>query len=508
MSETAQQRYSKLYNSLSFDNQLIHVGLLLKRAANSWPEKTYVICNDEKISYKELYYRSTYLAKQLQSYGVKKNDRVIILWENSIEFYIAYFATWHIGAIVAPLNVFLTEYEVTHIIEDAEPSLILVSETQRDKIKSNKKSVPIISEINRKTKVSLDHEIPVVDRNLDDTAAILYTSGTTGFPKGVMLSSRNIIVNTIQGISHLEFSSEDSVFCALPLFHSLPQNTCLWSTAVIGATAIISPKIARKNLIEGLKYQPTVIVAVPALYGLFCKMRDIDFPNVRYFFSGGDALSDKIRSYFSLIYRRKLCNGYGLTETSPFICVDTDDYIQQTNTVGKSFVGIKCSIRNDKNEELPQGSIGVLWVKGENVMQGYYKAPELTREVLKDGWFNTGDLAYVDENGKIVLAGREKDLIIHKGLNIYPQEIENILLSHPKVIHAGVIGIRENDEEFPIAFVASDEKKHEKLAEQLYELCKRNLAPYKIPTKFIIKKILPLTTTGKVDKKKLKEEYE
>lgn len=514
---TEQQRFNELYQEFcidnNLDNNLIDASLLLPKAVNNWPDNIAVICQDKSITYKELYDRSLIIANKLHKLGVKQNDRVIVFYENSIEFYIAYFAVWNIGAIVTPLNVFLSTQELEHIIKDSKPSAIIISPSLISRLDTSSldKLPPLISDLTNNTNnniTEINNIITInITRSIDDTAAILYTSGTTGFPKGVMLSSRNIIVNALQAISRFEIEAQERVYCALPLFHSLPQNICLWTCTAVGATAIIVPKIDRKNLLTGLKYKPTIVVAVPALYGLFCIMKTIEFGPVRYFFSGGDALSDKTRMYFELIYRRKICNGYGLTETSPFISVDIDDFAQATSNVGRPFIGIDCSFRDENNNEVAPGSIGTLWVKGDNIMRGYYNAQQATDAILKDGWLNTGDLAYLDKNGKIVLAGRARDLIINKGIKIYPQEIENVLLSHHSVLQAGVVGIEHNQEEIPVAFIASKEQDYPALISGLKQLCKRNLASYKIPREFIVKKDLPLTATGKVDKKRLKAEY-
>jgi long-chain acyl-CoA synthetase len=503
------QRYQTLYQSLTQDGEGLQVNTLLRRAAKKWPENTILICNDEHITYKELYQRSIVMAERLIAMGVHQGDRVLIFYENSIEFYIAYFAVWEIGAIVAPLNVYLHEAEFLHIVDDAQPKVLIISSHLLQKITSRSLDTlpPIISEIDKTS--PLPTKLPslaIPPRDTDAIATILYTSGTTGFPKGVMLSSRNIIINAIQGIARLEVTEQDRVFCPLPLFHSLPQNVCVWANTVLGATAITVSKIDRTSLLKGISHKPTVVIAVPALYGLFCMMKTIEFGKVKYFFSGGDALSDKVRSFFGLIYRRKIGNGYGLTETSPFLCADADDYTQPTNTVGKPFIGVSCSIRNEQNKEVPQGDVGILWVKGDNIMLGYYNAPEATANVLQDGWLNTGDLAYIDKNGKVVLAGRERDLIVNKGIKIYPQEVENVLLSHPEVVQAGVIGVKEDDEEIPVAFVASRTSNPQALIKDLEALCRRTLAFYKVPRKFIVKRELPVTTTGKVDKKILRAE--
>ena len=278
---------------------------------------------------------------------------------------------------------------------------------------------------------------------------------------------------------------------------------------VAGATAIIVPKIDRRSLMKGISHKPTLIVAVPALYGLFCMLRKLKFGSVKYFIAGGDALSDKIRAMFALVYGRKIGNGYGLTETSPFVSVDFDDYTKPTNTIGKPFPGIRYAIRDKEGTDLPQGQIGILWLAGDNIMKGYYKAPEATAEVIKDGWLNTGDLGYLTKDGKVVLAGRERDLISNKGLKIYPQEVENVILSYPSVLQVGVIGVKDNDDEIPIAYIGTKEpdEKHDELIKALRNLCQRNLAAYKVPRQFYIRRSLPVTTTGKVDKKVLRAEH-
>ena len=228
---------------------------------------------------------------------------------------------------------------------------------------------------------------------------------------------------------------------------------------------------------------------------------------MRYCISGGDALPDKIRAAFELVYRRKICNGYGMTETSPFIAADFDDELKPTNTVGTPALGIECSLRDEEGKDVGAGQIGILWIKGQNVMLGYYNAPEQTNAILKDGWLNTGDFAYFDQKGRIVMAGRHKDVLSSKGIKIYPQEIENIIMLHPAVLFVGVIGVpEENVGEVPVAFVSLREHV-ENIEQQLKKLCIEHLAAYKIPKKFIVVKDMPVTSLGKVDKKRLRVEY-
>jgi long-chain acyl-CoA synthetase len=309
-------------------------------------------------------------------------------------------------------------------------------------------------------------------------------------------------------MSRIDVSTNDSIFAALPLFHSFAQLCCVWGSFFLGGTAIVVPKIERKLLLQGLQYKPTIMMGVPALYGLFCLMKNAPFPAVRYFVTGGDAMPDKIRSSFEIIYRRRICNGFGLTETSPLVAANLDDELLPANTVGRPSIGMECQIRTENGDAVDARVDGVLWVKGDNVMLGYYNAPEQTAQVLQDGWFNTGDRAYFDDEGRLVITGREKDLIIHKGFNIYPQEIENILSMHPAVMRVGVVGKEDVDVgQVPVAFVSLREKGSETIEVELMKLCKQHLASYKIPKQIIILEEMPVTSLSKVDKKRLRKEY-
>jgi long-chain acyl-CoA synthetase len=509
-----QKRYEQYYKEIITQDNVTYAGSMLKRAFHKWPDRIAYICGDDSISYKNLYMSASHISQQLRNNDVAPGDKVVLLYENSIDFFIAYFGIWQAGCIVVPLNVFLQENEVEKLIDNTDPRALIVSSKLKEKLGKHKDSKNYIrlshDDIKQaRSENKLPENYDITTRDADDMAALLYTSGTTGFPKGVMLSSTNIIINVIQGVSrfHEKIEDGDRVYCALPLFHSLPQNLCVWSTTLTGSTAIIVEHITRKSLLKGLEYKPKMIVAVPSLYGLFCMMKTAPFDSVKYFVSGGDALSDKIRALFGLLYRRKICNGYGLTETSPFISIDINDHNKTTSNVGKPLYGVSCKITDENGIKKYQGEVGILWLKGKNIMKGYYKNKEATQEVIKDGWFYTGDLAYINEREEIIIAGRHKDLIISKGINIYPQEIENVLSTHNSVIQSAVVGDEDkNGNEYPVAFVSTRSDQKEELSETLIKLCKRNLASYKIPRKIIVRKDLPLTSTGKVDKKELVKE--
>ncbi len=503
-------QFNDLRRSITSDGNELYVGRLLQRAAQLFPDRVALIHQDIQLTYQELYLRACRTSALLQERGVKVADRVVLCCENSLEFYVAYYGIWQIGAVVVPLNTFLRHAELAHILADANPVCVVTSAEFKPLFESAGVTLPPVlmtdelpmrATVDRSWDQNIHHEL---DRN--QMAALLYTSGTTGMPKGVMLSSRAIMANIMQSIIRLDFSQQERVFGVLPLFHAFAQFACVWAPLFVGACVILVSKIERRFIIAGFEHKPTIVLGVPALFGLFCLMKTVPFDSVKYCISGGDALSDKIRAYFGLLYRRRIASGYGLTETCPVLSFTIEDEAMSTGTVGYLLAGIASSVRNEQAVEVPYGSIGELWVKCENLMLGYYNDVQATNKVIQDGWFNTGDLVYFDEKGRLVISGRTKDLLIHKGFNIYPQEVENVIMSHPNVLNVGVVGKQDHDVgDIPIAYVQL-RSADQKCAQQLKQLCQEHLAAYKIPKIFVCDtNPLPTTATGKVDKKQLRK---
>jgi long-chain acyl-CoA synthetase len=305
----------------------------------------------------------------------------------------------------------------------------------------------------------------------------------------------------------LGMSTNERFFCVLPLFHVFAQNTCLWLPVMIGSSVIIVQRIDRSLIMSGLRKKPTIFFGMPALYGLLCLMKTAPLDSIKIFVSGADMLPAKISSLFSIVYGRKICPGYGLSEAAPVVAVNHENQCASTIEVGYPVAAMECQIRDDEGRPLGAHTIGTLWLKGDNVMMGYYKAPHLTDQVVQDGWLNTGDVASIDNEGRLSIHGRTKDVIIHKGFNIYPAEVENVLLMHPAIIKAAVIGFEEQTTgQVPVAFVACKSPKPA-LEHELRALCKHNLAPYKIPRTFVCLEDLPINATGKVDKKQLRARH-
>ncbi len=497
--------YQELRQSVTKDGNFIYSGTMLHESAQRNPTHVALLTPEQTIDYQTLAAQANRISNYFTKQRFSPRSKIILLCENVPTYFSVYYGIWQTGAIIVPINTFLTEHELIHILNDSEPEAICVSRKMQDKILQHAGDTPVyIVEELLSLSANQSPNFTPITLEPDEVSAILYTSGTTGLPKGVMLSSKNIMTNIMQAAHALQTSFDQRILALLPLFHSYMQNMCVWSAILVGASIIVAPRLDRSSILAGLKLKPTVILGIPGLYGLFCLMKNLDFSSIQYFVSGGDALPDKIRQAFELIYRRKISNGYGLTETSPSISAQLEDCYTGTNTVGKPMLDIQISLRDENNKEVSKGGIGQLWVKGDNIMLGYFNAPEATDAIIKDGWLNTGDLARFDSRGNLVICGREKDLIVNKGIKIYPQEIENVLMGHAEVTAAGVVGLKVENEEVPVAFVAV-RNPSEQLAQELREWCQHRLAPYKVPKIVYCEKELPMTTTGKVDKKVLRK---
>jgi len=511
--------YERIREEWMDAGRLRGVNHLLWRAVAKYSSKEALIAPDRTLTYNQWWYYTLIIADWLMVREVTQASRVVLYVPNSIEFYCAYFAVWHIGGVVVPLNVYLHAREIAGILDDAEPTVIITVMSLQDQLEAALAHTACKAAV-----IVLDHylwefsydaadsarrmqALPLALRGVEEPAVILYTSGSTGVPKGVVLSGKNVLSNTIQVRARFErvlgSSHNERFFAILPLFHAFSQNASMWLPVMVGATIITVPKIERRAIVQGLARKPTIFFGFPALYGLLVMMRNAPLNSIKLFVSGADALPDKIRMAFSLVYGRKICSGYGLTEASPVIAVDGFGQDNPTNMVGNPLMGISCQIRDADGALLPAGSVGTLWVHGDNIMTGYYNAPALTAEVLQQGWLNTGDLATMDLYGAITIAGRSKDLIINKGFNIYPQEVENVLLRHPAVFKAAVVAKDEEGGQVPIAYVALREGTRAAPAD-IAAFCRENLAAYKVPRVVNCLNDLPMTATGKIDKVKLR----
>jgi long-chain acyl-CoA synthetase len=354
----------------------------------------------------------------------------------------------------------------------------------------------------------------------DDLAVILYTSGTTGFPKGAMLTNSNLISNAYDSSQVINVSCRDSVICILPLFHSFAATVCMNLPLLVGAKVVImkSLKPFKRILRAVRKNRVTIFVGIPSIYNI---LRGVKLPRIfdtaliklfnplRLCISGAAALPAQTFIAFEKKFRTPLLEGYGLTEASPVVTLNPLKGKRKPGSIGISLSrNIELKIVDEHDAELQVGQIGELLVKGSGVMQGYYKQKEATAETIKDDWLYTGDMAKFDDEGYVYIAGRKKEMVNVRGLNVYPREIEEVIYQNPKIKEAAVIGIAdEHKGEVPKGFVVL--KDQETATEhEILQYLRERLAPYKIPKYIEFRASLPKNTTGKILKRLLKDEEE
>jgi len=496
---------------------------MLHQTIEKYPRRKAVISKGT-VNYREFGEQVNRLAHALMNLNVIKGSRVGLLLSNSLEFMYAYFGTLSIGAVVVPLNTFLQPAEIEYILRDCKLDVLIIHDHFR----------PIISALSQGlvrhiiTVSSQSHEggllwqhivqqepVTRAHRKIDpeDMAVILYTSGTTGHPKGVVLTHRNLLVNVASCCQAIQIKAKDRFLLILPLFHAFTCTVCMLIPFFVGGSIILLSKIERQQLKKALIWKrPTILVGIPQLYNMLAQypyFRALRWLNpLRLCISGAAPLSMETLEKFELKFKLPLLEGYGLSEASPVVSLNPPDKNRKPSSVGRPLPGVEVKVLDSEENELPPNTPGELAVKGGNVMQGYFHLPEETKKVIRGEWLLTGDMGRIDEDGFIYLVDRKKDMLLVKGLNVYPREIEELLNSHPKIQESAVIGLPAGIKgEIPKAFIILKEK--ETLTEsEVKDFCKKNLAAYKIPKFIEFRTSLPKTPTGKILKKNLRQEEE
>jgi len=502
---------------------------MISANAKKQAKKTVIFIDDDKISNLEFLQRVDSFARFLSHSGMKEDDKIAIITPNSLEFLVAFFAISKIGGVIVPINNMLKEDEYTYILNDAEVKMLITSskfvkQTQNlqettcvtktvwiDELPEAKGEHFLFSEA--MTLPPVNDEIKV-DKKIDSLAILVYTSGTTGHPKGAMLSFKNIFSNLYGGQERFNLNQKDRFIVYLPMFHSFTLSISVLLPIFIGGSMIIIPSVLPfSNIIkQTLLKRVTVFLGIPDVYNALVRAKlpwyFLWFNSVRAFVSGGAALSEDTLTKFNAIFSRaKMLEGYGLSECSPAVAINPVTK-QKPLSIGLPLYGYEVKIVDEEMVEVPTGQVGELIVKGDCVMLGYWKRPSATDETIINGWVRTGDLGKVDEEGYIYIVDRKKDLIISKGINIYPREIEEVLYHHPSVKAAAVIGINdENSGEIPIAYVELDPEEPALTESAVKVYLKQHLANFKIPKNVHFLEELPKNATGKVLKRVLKENH-
>jgi long-chain acyl-CoA synthetase len=488
--------------------------------------KVALFVDEQKIRYKEILEKADKLAAFLSERGVREGDRVAFFLRNSPEFIYAIFAVSKIGAVIVPINTFLKEDEVSYILQDSGAVVLLASETHQKVVNASRvrdlcrfivwegdpKNIGeddlFFTEIWKRSASEVQST-----RRLDDTAVIFYTSGTTGKPKGAMLSNRNILSNADSGRRTINVKPKDRAIVFLPMFHSFTFSIGVMLPMYVGASIVIIKSLQPFSNIfkQILLKRVTIFFGIPDVYNAIAKAKlpwyFMWFNRIRAFISGAAALQPKTLDAMAKKFgRATLLEGYGLSEASPAVCMNTFEK-QKVGSVGTALYSYEMKIVNENMEELPRGEIGDIIVRGDNVMQGYLNRPEATAETIVNGWLLTGDMGYMDEEGFLFIVDRKKDLIISKGINIYPREIEEVIDAFPGIKASAVVGVDdERSGEVPIAYVELEEDEESLDEAGLKKHLREHLANYKLPKQIHVIEELPKNATGKVLKRVLKEQ--
>ncbi len=506
---------------------MLNLATLLRESTKKNPSKPALILNDMQISYGELDAFSARFAGSLRRLGITQGKHVALMLPNVPHFTIAYFGTHYAGAAVVPLNVLLTADEIAYHLSDSDAVALVVWEGFLEQASAAFSRVDtcrhlIVAKADR-TDISAPegaHNMtaligaaePVVDlpnTMPDDTAVILYTSGTTGKPKGAELTQFNMFFNALyMGRFLLPIDENTVAFGTLPLFHSFGQTAIQNAVLSNGGTIVLLPRFDPKTALELMsKHRVNLFAGVPTMYfALLHYPSASEYPvKLDYCISGGAAMPVEVMKAFDEKYGVNIIEGYGLSETSPVAAFNVLDRPKKPGSIGIPIWGVEFKLVDAAEKTVEKaGEPGEICIKGHNVMKGYYKKPEANEEAFKGGWFHTGDVAIRDENGYYFIVDRKKDMIIRGGFNVYPREIEEVLYGHPAIAEAAVIGVPHESHGEEVKAVVAFRQGQRATQEEIIAYCKEKLAAYKYPRLFEVRDALPKGPTGKILKRELK----
>ncbi|MGE0590567.1 MAG: class I adenylate-forming enzyme family protein [Cyclobacteriaceae bacterium] len=481
----------------------MNINDLFKLSLIDRADKLALMFGKSSFTFGELDVRSGQIVQILHNQGFSKGDRLGIYLENCVEFIDFYLACLKLGVIVVPINILYRDREISHIINDAEPKAILSKE------KLNGVETILVDQLPAFLSNSDIPALPNIEG--DDPAAIIYTSGTTGTSKGAVLSHHNFMANTMNLNTCWKITENDRLLLGLPLFHVHGLANGMHCAFAAGATTKLLPKFEHQKLpAEFESFNPTLFYGVPTVYVRMLDQSETTArkmgQGVRLFVSGSAPLPPQVMTDFKEKYGHTILERYGMTETLMNI---SNPYVgeRRPGTVGFPLPGLSTKIVKPDGSVALTDEEGELYLKGPNVFSKYWNREDATAAAFdKEGYFKTGDMATISEDGYYTLRGRKSDLIISGGFNIYPREIEEFLLEQDEISEAAVVGVPDKVRgELPVAFVVTNGQLDLAVLE---EKCRKALASFKVPKKFVIKDSLPRTALGKVQKHVLKTELD
>ncbi|RLD11424.1 MAG: hypothetical protein DRI44_03625 [Chlamydiae bacterium] len=483
---------------------------LINLKADKFADDIFLIFNDRKFTYSNINSKISNAADTLKNITNVSNKFIALICGNTPEFVVAYFAILRAGAKVVPINPRLGKEELKHILQETQADIIIHPKSLNIKISGDKIPLLIEDVISLEiTKLKLPVKKIGLKTDASNTAACIFTSGTTGKPKGALLSHKAIMHNARMCVDGLE--SQEKIECfvgVLPLFHAFSASACLMQTIFTGGRLLLIEQFQPLDVLKQMrKHKATVFLGVPAMYAMMAKVENPPcLDNLRQCISGGAPLPDTVFNAFYKKFNIKICEGDGPTECGPATSINPLSGKIKVGTIGLPLCDVEMKIVDMNEIEKPNNEVGEIIVKSPSNFSGYLNQPDETAKTLKNGWVFTGDLGFKDDDGYFTIVGRKKDMLLVGGLNVYPTEIEEYLRMHPQIEDVAVVGkncgIRG---EIPVAFIITRNGENLSFAD-IKEFLNNKIANYKIPKKIIVIDDLPRNATGKVQKKILREQ--
>jgi len=500
----------------------MNLKLLLENAAKRYGGKTAIVLGEHRLSYAELDKDSNKIANALIKMGVGKGDRVAILLPNTLEYPAIYFGIAKTGGIAVPLDVKYKVDELASLYDDSQPKVMITGSPYLEPlipVLSRFKSIEHIIDISAKFEgqhLSYQEIMATssarrveVEPEPEDTALIAYTSGPTTRPRGVALTHHSLVAETvISGDGFQQTDKDITILFALPMHHVVGLVGILLSAIYKGGTVVIVPGLSLSGVMEIIERERgTIFMGVPYIYALMVNLAKTDgikhdLSSLRLCGSAGAPLARSTIKQFKKHFGMDIIDFWGLTEAACHITCPPVDGTGKFGSVGKALPGWEIRIVNNNGRELPVNHPGEIIAKG-SIMKGYYNNPEATANVVKDGWLYTGDIGKIDEDGYLFILGRKKDMIIRKGQNIFPIDIENVLHAHPKVAEVAAVGISDKLRGEAVRAVIRLKEGEVATKQSIKQFCLERLANYKVPKQIIFTDSLPKTATGKIRKQDL-----
>ena len=490
---------------------------LLASQAKLHGPRTFLLFQEERMSYADLQEEANRIARLLQELGVRKGDKVALLLDNCPLWVSVFFGVAAAGAVLVPLNPRYCAEELGRVLQHSDASGLIFAGLYRTAVEKAQASCPQLrwtlpaEELRGRRREMPAEALPAV-AGPEDLVAIIYTSGTTGSPKGVMLSHWNYVSNAWQAAHCKKMTPEDRFLTALPLCHVAPQVGAVLAHLCAGGSVALLDGFSPESFLAAVpKYQATAFGGVPTVYAIFLALPNrerYDFSSLRYCNTSAAPMPLELRERVRRAFKTDPLESYGLSEGTCGSACNPIDGVRKPGSVGLPLEGQSVRVVDDCGRDLPAGQVGELWIRGPNVMKGYYKDPAMTAEVLKDGWLATGDLARLDEDGYIFLAGRKKELIIRGGEKVYPGEVEAVIYRHPKVLEAAVVGLADPFWGERVHACIIPQQGQTILPEEIIALCRGALADYKAPVSVSFHEDFPRTSTRKVKRGMLSAELE